>query len=131
MSVYAYTILYVNDVERAMQFYQQAFGLQLKFITPEKDYGELQTGSTTLAFGVHSLTRSNLSQGYTESRPDQPPFGVELGFTTEDVTGTVEKALAAGATEYEASVVKPWGQTVAYLRDPEGFLIEVCTPMGA
>lgn len=25
---------------------------------------------------------------------------------------------------------KPHGQTVAYVRDPDGFLIEICTPMG-
>ena len=24
---------------------------------------------------------------------------------------------------------KPWGQTVAYLRDNSGFLVEICTPM--
>jgi YD repeat-containing protein len=25
---------------------------------------------------------------------------------------------------------KPWGQVVAYVRDKDGFLIEICTPMG-
>ncbi len=24
---------------------------------------------------------------------------------------------------------KPWGQVVAYVRDLDGFLIEICTPM--
>jgi lactoylglutathione lyase len=24
----------------------------------------------------------------------------------------------------------PWGQTVAYVRDNNGFLVELCTPMG-
>jgi hypothetical protein len=24
---------------------------------------------------------------------------------------------------------KPWGQTVAYLRDNQGFLIEICSPL--
>ncbi|WP_083994044.1 hypothetical protein [Gelidibacter algens] len=25
---------------------------------------------------------------------------------------------------------KPWGQIVAYIRDLDGFLIEICTSMG-
>jgi hypothetical protein len=27
-------------------------------------------------------------------------------------------------------VSKPWGQTVAYVRDLDGFLVELCTAMG-
>lgn len=23
---------------------------------------------------------------------------------------------------------QPWGQTVSYVRDPDGFLVELCTP---
>jgi hypothetical protein len=26
--------------------------------------------------------------------------------------------------------VKPWGQTVSYVRDLDGFLVEICSPMG-
>ncbi|MFO0110274.1 MAG: VOC family protein, partial [Alphaproteobacteria bacterium] len=25
---------------------------------------------------------------------------------------------------------KPWGQTVAYVRDLNGFLVEICSPVG-
>jgi hypothetical protein len=24
---------------------------------------------------------------------------------------------------------KPWGQTVGYVRDPDGFLVEICSPI--
>ena len=58
------------------------------------------------------------------------PFAIELGFTTDDVEGLVNKATANGATLLEPAKQKPWGQTVAYVRDPDGFLVEICTPMG-
>jgi len=55
MITYGYTILYVADVEKTIAFYVSAFGFTQKFITPEKDYSELDTGFTTLAFGVVGL----------------------------------------------------------------------------
>jgi uncharacterized glyoxalase superfamily protein PhnB len=49
------------------------------------------------------------------------------------VTGAVDeafrRALAAGAEAVRPPAVKPWGQTVAYLRDPDGFLVEPCSPL--
>lgn len=50
MNTYGYTILYVENVEATLAFYVKAFGFAQKFITPEKDYGELETGGTTLAW---------------------------------------------------------------------------------
>jgi lactoylglutathione lyase len=57
------------------------------------------------------------------------PFGIELGLVTENVETVIEKAITLGAILVEAPKQKPWGQTVAYIRDLDGFLIEVCTPM--
>jgi lactoylglutathione lyase len=37
--------------------------------------------------------------------------------------------MQAGAIIIEEPKQKPLGQTVAYLRDIDGFLIEICTPM--
>ena len=32
-----YTILYVSDVTKSIEFYETAFGFERKFITPEND----------------------------------------------------------------------------------------------
>jgi len=125
-----YNILYVADVERAVVFYETAFGFQRKFITPEKDYAELITGDTTLSFASHGLANSNLRDGFMESNRLNPAFGIELGFVTDNVEETYAKALEAGAMEAEPPKQKPWGQTVAYVRDLDGFLLEICSPMG-
>ena len=41
-----------------------------------------------------------------------------------------DTAVAAGAKSVSKPEKKPWGQTVAYVRDNNGFLVELCTPMG-
>ena len=130
MIKFAYTILYVQDVTKAVEFYEQAFGFARKFITPENDYGELLVGETTLAFASTTLAMSNLSAGFTESNLAAKPFGIEIAFTSDDVAATLAAAIKAGATIAESPKTKPWGQTVAYVRDLDGFLIEICTPMG-
>ena len=38
-------------------------------------------------------------------------------------------ALAAGATAVRPPTRKPWGQSVSYVRDPDGVLVELCTSM--
>lgn len=129
MAQFAYTILYVKDVAQSISFYENAFGFSRKFISPGNEYGELDTGTTTLSFAVHSLAKSNLKNGYVESNSGARPFGIEIGFTTDNVAGVVQQAVEAGAIVEEMPQTKPWGQEVAYVRDPDGFLIEICTPM--
>jgi uncharacterized glyoxalase superfamily protein PhnB len=57
------------------------------------------------------------------------PFGIEIGFTTDDVEGVIKEAVAAGAMLIEEPKTKPWGQVVAYVRDLDGFLVEICSEM--
>lgn len=132
MSVrFAYTIAYVPDVEAAIRFYEDAFGLARRFVTPEGDYGELETGSTALAFASESLAADNLADagGFGKLDPTAPPIGVTITLTTPQVAERVADAVAHGATPYVDPLEKPWGQTVAYVRDPQGLLVEIATPM--
>jgi uncharacterized glyoxalase superfamily protein PhnB len=126
---FGYTILYVQDVSRSVDFYERAFGFQRRFIAPGNSYAELITGDTTLAFASTELARTNLKDGFTESNIHEKPFAVEIAFTTDDVVEAYEQAIIAGATPEAAAQLKPHGQTVAYIRDIDGFLVELCTPM--
>jgi len=128
MTKFAYTIIYVADVTKTIEFYEEVFELSRIFISPENDYGELKTGKTKLCFASLELANQNLKNGFIGLDPAQKPFGVELGFTSDNVANLVENALICGATIYAEIVTKPWGQTVAYIRDPNGFLIEICSP---
>ncbi|MEQ8471388.1 MAG: VOC family protein [Marinoscillum sp.] len=128
---YGYTIAYVENVEATISFYERAFGFSRKFITPELDYGELVSGETTLAFASFQLGNSNLKMGYERLSNSDKPTGIELVFVTEKIEEDFTKAIEAGAITLEPLTQKPWGQTVGYLRDPNGILIEICTPLPA
>lgn len=127
MIKFKYVILYVKDVEQSMNFYKNTFEAEIKFITPEKDYGELSTGETSLSFASINLASSNIKAGFVHSKSEAKPFGIELGFTTDNVEELVEKAIKNGATLYENIAVKPWGQKTAYIKDPNNYLVEICT----
>lgn len=129
MVKFKYSILYVEDVERSVLFYEKSFGFTRKFITPENDYSELNTGEITLSFASLKLATSNLSDGFITSNINEKPFAFELAFETEDVENTVFSAIENGATMLQEPTAKPWGQTVAYVRDINGFLIEICSPI--
>lgn len=126
---YGYTIFYVDNVEETILFYERAFGFQRKFITPEKDYGELISGETTIAFGSIELGNSNFKKGFDKITKSERPIGMEMAFVTEEIEHDYQQALDAGAIEVEPLSQKPWGQQVGYLRDLNGILIEMCTPM--
>ncbi|MDC6406148.1 MULTISPECIES: VOC family protein [Maribacter] len=128
---YAYTILYVKNVSKTLEFYESAFGFARKFVTPEHDYGELISGETTIAFASEKLGNSNFKNGFQKIVKDKKPMGAELVFTTETIEEDFKNALASGATEYEPIIEKPWGQKVGYVRDNNGFLIEICTPINS
>ena len=124
-----YTIVYVPDVEASINFFETAFGLKRKFITPEADYGELDTGSTTLSFAVHALADSHFVKGYVRADTSAVPLGMEIALVTDDVAAAHMQAMACGASEMCSPVTKPWGQVVSYVRAPDGLLIELCTPI--
>ncbi len=127
MIKFAYTILYVKDVAKTVTFYENAFGFTKKFITPESDYAEIISGETIISFATIKLAKSNLSDGFIESNLKNKPFGIEIGFTTDDVESAFRSAVEAGAVIVEKPKTKPWGQIVSYVRDLDGFLIEICT----
>jgi catechol 2,3-dioxygenase-like lactoylglutathione lyase family enzyme len=126
---YAYTIVYVQEPEASLAFYERAFGLSRRFISPDGDYGELQTGATTISFARHALARESLGHDYAAVDADPRPPGIEIGFTVDDVASALARAVEAGGTVLKPPTVKPWGQTVAYLRCPDGSLVELCTAM--
>jgi len=46
-----------------------------------------------------------------------------------DVASLYDRAVKAGAAAVARPATKPWGQTLAYVRDMDGFLVELCTPL--
>lgn len=124
--MFRYTILYVQDVAATLSFFETAFGFERGFLHPSGDYGELITGSTRLAFSATALMRQ---LGKNPAAPDAAKPTFEIALETDDVPAALQKAIQAGATLIQDARDEPWGQTTAYVADPNGYLIELCTPV--
>jgi lactoylglutathione lyase len=118
----AATILYVPDVAAALAFYERAFGLEAGFVAPDGSYATLGGQGAVLAFAKTAMAPD--AEGAVGA-----PAGFEVWIEAEDVPAALARAVAAGAEPVQEPVVKPWGQTVAYVRDPNGTLIELGSPV--
>jgi lactoylglutathione lyase len=125
---FGYTILYVRDVAASLEFYERAFGQQRRLLHESGQYAELETGTTTLAFASRELAAGNLPEGASAGVEDEPSSAFEICFVSDDVEGDHARAVEAGAEGVSEPQVKPWGQHVAYVRDPEGNLVEIASP---
>lgn len=121
-----YTLLYVNDVVKTMEFYSRAFGLEIGLLHESKQYGEMKTGQTKLGF-VHHETASSHGFEYDRISLSRKSPGFEIGLVAEDVESAFKTAILAGAESVSRPTQKPWGQVVSYVKDCNGFLIEICS----
>lgn len=124
--IFRYTILYVENVKATLEFFSQALGLDIGMLHESGDYGELVTGETKLAFSSIELMNS-LGKTPAAANPTAPTF--EIAFEVEDVATALERARNAGAVIVQEVRDEPWGQTTSYITDPNGYLIEICSPV--
>lgn len=120
-----YVIVYVPDVENALGFYERAFGVDRRFLHESGEYGELETGATTLAFAQENVTTT--CDVFAQNRLAGKAAGAEVAFVVKDVHAAFARAVGVGATPVVEPIDKPWGQTISYVRDLNGFLVELCT----
>ena len=124
--IFRYTILYVDDVHATLAFFARAFGLKVGFVHKGGDYGELVTGATKLAFSSTALMRQ-LGKAPQGPSVERPTF--EIAFETDDVAAAYERAMEAGCHSVQPVRQEPWGQTTAYVSEPNGYLVELCSPV--
>ncbi len=122
-----YVILYVPNTLKAVAFYEKAFGLERRFVHPSETYAEMETGHTALTFANEDDVSTR--DAFVRNRASEKAAGVEIALVTEEIEAAFERAVAAGAMPLMPPAEKPWGQTIAYVRDLNGFLVELCTPI--
>ena len=120
--------MYVPDVNAALDYYEKVFGLKRLFVDAQGVYGQLDTGGPPLGFAALSLAHDNLGMDVSPSRAHTPP-PFEIALLTEDVAGLFNHAVRAGAVVVAEPEPKFWGQTIGYVRDLNGFLVEIGSPM--
>ena len=122
----SHTVIYVDDVPAAIEFYERAFSLKRRFIHESGQYGEMDTGSTTLAFTGRKLANSLVPCGFRANHPSHEPVGMQISFEPDgDVLSAFAKATAAGASVVTEPEHKPWGWISAMVRDRDGTLVEL------
>lgn len=125
-----YTIIYVADVPDTVAFYKAAFGLTCRFLHDSNLYAEMETGETALAFASNQAAEMS-GLAIVPNSKNSIPAGWEICFVTDDVAAAYTHALATGATPVSAPSEKPWGQTVSYVRDLNGCLVEIASPIAS
>lgn len=90
-----YTIVYVPNVAASLTFFEDAFGLSRRFLHESGDYGELETGETTLAFASLELGKTNFPAGFVAASDSRKPLGVEIALVTPSVVEAHAKAMGA------------------------------------
>jgi catechol 2,3-dioxygenase-like lactoylglutathione lyase family enzyme len=116
-----YIILIVEDLERALQFYTGVLGLRLGHRSG--DYAQLDTGATRLALYTRNAMARTLSMSLNAPAADAQGF--EIGFKVADVDAAFSELVARGAPAVVPPTDRFWGQRTAYVRDPDGHLIEL------
>ncbi len=121
-----YLILIVEDLDRALGFYVNVLGLRVGHRSG--DYAQLDTGTTRLALYTRSAMAKTLGMALDPPVSNAPGF--ELGFKVSDVDAGFAELIARGAQPVMPPTDRFWGQRTAYLRDPDGHLIELAQDVG-
>ena len=123
-----HTIIYVENVPDTVAFYENAFGLKRRFIHESNLYAEMKTGSTILSFASYEAAEMN-GLAILPNKPSGPAAGWEICFITDNVALAFEDAVSNGCRVVSRPQNKPWGQTICYVRDLNGCLVEIASPM--
>jgi predicted enzyme related to lactoylglutathione lyase len=124
-----WVVVYVEDPPAAADFYEATFGLRREFTADDGSYAQLDTGPTKLAFASYALGEKNFAGGVAHASRDGRPPNVEITLVADDVDDAHDRAVAAGAASLAEAQDRPYGQRVAYIRDPFGTLVELAAPL--
>ncbi|AUX26896.1 ring-cleavage extradiol dioxygenase [Sorangium cellulosum] len=119
-----YVILYVDDADAAFDFYSSVFGLKER--SRHDGYIELETGATVFALCERRFVKKRL--GISFGPKGRGASEVAFVLPRAQIGEAFERAVAAGAEPLLEPVEQPWGQLVSYVRDPDGHLVEICSP---
>jgi catechol 2,3-dioxygenase-like lactoylglutathione lyase family enzyme len=122
-----YVVLIVEDLERALGFWCGVLGLALGHRSGS--FAQLLTGRTRVALYERSAMQQTLGVPLAAPARDAPGF--EIGFKVPDVDAAFAELVAKGAEPAAAPTTRDWGQRTAYVRDPDGHLVELAQGLGA
>lgn len=122
------TALYVDDLERAAQFYRDV--MDLKALTSDSRFCAFDVGQTSVLLLFKrgaTLDTVTLPGGTIPPHDGHGPLHIAFAVTAVDLPRWEER-LAAAHVSIEGRTDWPAGGRSIYLRDPDGHLLELATP---
>jgi lactoylglutathione lyase len=126
---FTHTRLLVSDVEACYLFYRDKLGLDVLWADNEGNYASFKTGDVVLALNKQ---RSMAEAVGTVGKPPSVECQdrVALIFAVDDVDAVYGELGGRGVTFVTEPLDHPdWGIRTAHLRDPDGNLIEMNSPL--
>ncbi|MBY8856010.1 VOC family protein [Nocardia sp. CA2R105] len=115
--------LITDDVRRLAEFYELVTGVEAAWATP--DFAEIVTPAGTLALGS---TRTVALFGPGSARPADNHTAI-IEFLVPDVDAEYRRLHTAVADFVNEPTTMPWGNRALLLRDPDGNLVNLFTPV--
>ena len=122
-----HTMLRVRDLDASLAFYTDLLGMRL---LDKSDYPE---GKFTLAFVGYGSVEANvaieLTYNYGDNHYDHGNGFGHIALETSDIYATADKLRAGGAEIVREPGPMKHGKThIAFIKDPDGYLIELVQP---
>ncbi|MFG3254625.1 VOC family protein [Streptomyces sp. NPDC048172] len=114
-----------GDVSRLVAFYEQVTGAAATWATPE--FAELRTEVCTLAL-ASERTVPLFAPGSAEPAANR---SVITEFRVADVDAEHQRLGSLGHEFVQPPTTMPWGNRSLLLRDPDGNLVNLFTPVSA
>ncbi len=114
--------LIAQDIQALVAFYESLTGLRADWLAPV--FAEIVTPAATLAFGAAS-TVALFAPGSAEPGANRTAM---IEFQVADADADYAR-LKGHVTVVEAPKTMPWGNRTLQIRDPEGTLVLLYTPV--
>lgn len=118
------TIL-TTDVPKMTEFYSDVLGFKIKSESP--NYVEFENEGVRFAVCTRQIM-ADITGGYSSFKEESKGQSFELAFpcaSPEDVNKTYDELIRKGAVGVKEPSAMPWGQTTAFIADPEGNIHEI------
>ncbi|MQY17779.1 VOC family protein [Nocardia macrotermitis] len=115
--------LITDDVRRMAEFYQLVTGVEPDWATP--DFVEIVTPAGTLAIGS-TRTVALFAAGSARAADNHTAI---IEFLVPDVDAEYRRLRAAVTDFVNEPTTMPWGNRSLLLRDPDGNLVNLFTPV--
>jgi len=105
----AYVNIFVSDLARSIEFYQEKLGLEFEFSSPKHGYASFKAGPVGLGIAVPGPDEAHLIGRHTG-----------LGMDVTDLESEYERLTELGVIFKMPPTKQPWGGFIALMADPDG-----------